>query len=307
MEYVLLAVAVLLGASKNMFTKIVKKKADTFFDTMKMNVITFAVALVTVFFIGITSIKTTFQVPWLLVICYAVCTLGSQIALMKAVELGPVAISSLFYSCGFMLPTIFGSIYYQEEIHVLHIIGIAVIIVSFIFSTKKEEGKSFNFGWLIAALGGLFFSGMVGIMQKLFTNEYTQYKLDNFLLMAFAFIILMSAIGMLIAWIFQNGKESENTRGSQMNSSEKIRVPFKQYGFTIALGAVMGIINKTNTYLSGVLPSVIVFPIINGGVILSTTILSMLIFKEKLSKRQKVGMVIGIIGIIIITIGKAII
>ena len=98
MEYVLLAVAVLLGASKNMFTKIVKKKTVTLFDTMKMNIITFAVALVTVFFIGITSIKTTFQVPWLLVICYAICTLGSQIALMKAVELGPVAISSLFYS-----------------------------------------------------------------------------------------------------------------------------------------------------------------------------------------------------------------
>ncbi len=38
MEYVLLAIAVLLGASKNIFTKIVKKKLAGFYDTMKMNV-----------------------------------------------------------------------------------------------------------------------------------------------------------------------------------------------------------------------------------------------------------------------------
>ena len=307
MEYVLLAVAVLLGASKNMFTKIVKKKTVTFFDTMKMNVITFAVALVTVFFIGITSIKTTFQVPWLLVICYAVCTLGSQIALMKAVELGPVAISSLFYSCGFMLPTIFGSVYYKEEINALHILGIVLTIGSFILSTKKEEGRRVNFTWLIAALGGLFFSGMVGIMQKLFTTEYVQYKLDNFLFVAFSCIILMSAIAMLFAWLFNKNVKPDRTMDSSMDCRTKGNALLKQYGFTIALGAVMGLVNKTNTYLSGVLPSVIVFPIINGGVILSTTVLSMLIFKEKLSKRQKAGLLIGIVGIISITIGKAMI
>lgn len=309
MEYILLAIAVMLGASKNIFTKIVKKNAVSFYDTMKMNVITFAFALVAVFLIGITSIKTTFQVPWALVVCYAVCTLGSQVALMKAVELGSVSISSLFYSCGFMLPTLFGSIYYQEEINALHIVGLVLIIVSFVCSAKKEEGKKFNFAWLIAALGGLLFSGMVGIMQKLFTNECVEYKLDNFLCVAFMLIIAISAVAMFFAWLYNRKKQGQVQPQPQdkVDCKVKTSVLVKQYIFTVLLGVVMGLVNKTNTFLSGVLPSVLVFPIINGGVILTTTICSMLIFKEKLTLMQKIGLVIGILGIISITIGKALV
>ena len=66
----------------------------------------------------------------------------------------------------------------------------------------------------------------------------------------------------------------------------------------------MGLVNKTNTYLSGVLPSVIVFPVINGGVILATTIVSRFIFKEKLSLLQKAGLAVGALGIVCIAIGK---
>ena len=199
MDYVLLAIAVCLGASKNVFTKIVKKKSTQFYDTMKMNVITFFVAFAVVFLLGIAQVKTTFCVPWGLTVGYAVCTLGSQVSLMKAVELGSISVSSLFYSCGFILPTLFGSIYYNEEITVLHIIGLMFIVCSFICSAKKEKGKSFHFFWVLTALGGLFFSGMVGIMQKIFANDYAQYRLDNFLCVSFLWIIVLSTVLMWIA------------------------------------------------------------------------------------------------------------
>ena len=205
-----------------------------------------------------------------------------------------------------MLPTLFGSIYYKEEINALHIIGLGLIIVSFVFSVKKEEGKNFNLGWLIAALGGLFFSGMVGIMQKLFANEYSQYKMDNFLCMAFLFIILICATAMLFSWLSKNKQlKLHIEKGCEDRKAGTITF-IKQYGFTVALGVVMGLINKTNTFLSGVLPSVVVFPVINGGVILMTTVSSILVFKENLSLMQKLGLIIGIVGIISITIGKAI-
>lgn len=304
MEYVLLALAVSLGAFKNVFTKIVKKKSKDFYATMKMNVITFAFAFVTVFLIGITSAKTFFKVPWELAFFYAICVLGSQISLMKAVELGSVSISSLFYSCGFILPTVFGCIYYKEEVNALHIISLVLIIISFACSAKKEDGKSFNFSWLIAALGGLFFSGMVGIMQKLFSNEYAQYKLDNFLCVSFLFIIAISALAMLCNRIYcpKKGIDEEEFDGSV----ERVSV-FKEYIFTIFLGVVMGLVNKLNTFLSGVLPSILVFPVINGGVILTTALCSKLFFKEKLTMLQKVGLMIGLLGILGITVAKALI
>ena len=303
MEYILLSCAVLLGVSKNVFTKIVKKKSEDFYDMMKMNVITFSIALITVFLIGIASIKTTFYVPWLLVIGYAVCMFSAQIALMKAVELGSVSLSSLFYSCGFILPTLFGGIYYKEVINALHIIGIALIIVAFVFSTKKSEDKKFNFGWLIAALAGMFFAGMLGILQKIFTNEYAQYKLDNFLCVAFVFMILMSAVAMFIARLKKEKKERKDEPAAE---TVKTSMLIKQYGFTVLLGVVLGLGNKCNTYLTGVLPSVILFPIMNGGIIFITTLSSMILFKEKLSFVQKIGLLIGFLAIACITVAKVV-
>lgn len=60
---------------------------------------------------------------------------------MKAVELGSVAISSLFYSCGFIIPTVWGCIYFREGINALHIIGIVLIIISFMVSVEKKEDR----------------------------------------------------------------------------------------------------------------------------------------------------------------------
>jgi len=305
MEYILLVIAVMFGVSKNLLTKIVKKKSASFYDTMKINVVTFSLAFITVFFLGINSIKTIFQVPWLLAGCFAVCSLGSLIALMKATELGSVSLSSLFYSCGFILPTIFGAVYYKEEINVYHIVGILLIVVSFSFSIKKEHDKSFNIGWLIAALAGLFFSGMLAILQKVFANEYPECNLDNFLCVAFMFIIIMSAVATLIAWFYKASNLEHSKEGTSQENIEKKGI-IKRYVFTILLGVVMGLVNKTNTYLAGVLPSVLLFPIMNGGVILTTTICSMFIFGEKLAKMQKIGLFVGILGIACITIAKII-
>ena len=218
MDYILLVTAVLLGVSKNVLTKVVKKKSVNFYDTMKINVITFSLALITVFLIGIASVKTLFQVPYLLAGAFAVCSLGSLITLMKAMEHGSVSLSSLFYSCGFILPTVFGAVYYKEEINVAHVIGILLIVVSFSFSIKKEQGKNFNLGWLIAALGGLFFSGMLAILQKIFANEYGGCKLDNFLCIAFVFIIIMSLIAMFIARFYSDVK---NYKANFRNTKDK--------------------------------------------------------------------------------------
>ena len=303
MEYILLSVAVLLGAAKNIFTKIVKKKSASFFDTMKMNVITFAAAFCLVFLMGIARVKTTFCVPWLLTVLYAVATLGSQIALMIAVDIGSVSISALFYSCGFLLPTIFGSIYYKEKLTFFHSFGIILIIVAFLCSVKKEKGKNFSLAWLIAALGGLLFSGSAGIIQKFFTKEYAHYYLDNFLCVAFLWIILFSAILTFFAYRRKNVcKKPTHRQEEAIDDDKNWCTLFVQYAFTIVLGMIMGLVNKTNTYLSGILPSVIVFPVINGGVILTTTVLSFALFKEKLTLFQKIGICIGIMGIVSITV-----
>ena len=58
--------------------------------------------------------------------------------------------------------------------------------------------------------------------------------------------------------------------------------------------------NKFNLFLSGALPTAIFFPIYNVGILILTTLSAIVIFKEKLSLKQWIGVAIGIISVICI-------
>lgn len=307
----MLALTVGLGAFKSIVTKLAKPPVDNIEGTAKINLISFSCALIVVFLLGLRNLGTPFKVPVWLALFYAVCTFASQLCLMKAVELGSVSISSLFYSCGFIIPTIWGNVYYKEGINILHIFGILLILVSFVLSSQLKKGKGFKIGWLMAAFGGTLFSGLVGVIQKLFTNAYAGYSLDYFLYVAFGFIIAFNIALFLIALVVRKtkkgvvGKQNNTDNNSEVDKDSPPAVwNVKLIAFTVLLGAIIGLVNKINTYLSGVFPSIIVFPIINGGAILLSAVLSRLIFKEKLSWIQWSGIAVGIIGIVLLALGQ---
>lgn len=300
MEWLLLVLSILLGAGKSVLSKSVNLNGGGLKQTMKANTILFSFAFCFVGVFVFFSVKE-WNLPWLLVIAYAVCVLFSQISLMKAVEWGSVAISSLFYSCGFMIPTIWGCIYFKEGINALHVVGVVLILISFICSVDRKKSEKFSMKWLIAALGGTFFSGLVGVIQKLFGTLANSYSLDLFLFVAFAMIIVLSASTYCFCLVKDKLKKDKkevvvNDKTKKINKSALL--------FMVLLGVVMGGINKLNTYLAGVLPSVIMFPSTNGGVIVAAAIFSAVIFKEKLSKKQIFSISLGFIAIIIIAIGQ---
>lgn len=306
MQWLLLACSVLLGASKSILSKKVNTADGTLKGTMRSNVFLFFFAFCFSAVFAIFSVEE-FRIPWALTVSYAVCVLLSQISLMKAVEYGSVAMSSLFYSCGFVIPVLFGIVYYKESFNALHVIGIILILTSFVFSVEKTQ-KKINAKWLCFALGGTVFSGLVGVIQKLFATQSTPYSLDLFLSAAFFCIIVVSAIVFFACTRFTPAQKPKNKSIAEENaalqSQKRKSVLFPSFVFTSALGVVMGGINKLNTYLAGILPSVVIFPATNGGVIVVSAVFSAIFFKEKLSKKQILSIIVGFIAILLIAIGQ---
>ncbi len=301
MDYLLLTLSVFTGSSKSLITKYVKNGAKGMSKTMTVNIISFFFGVLALLFFALPSmLNVGFSVPVPLALLYAVCTFGSQFALIQAVEYGSVAISSLFYSCGFVIPTVWGAVRYNENINALYIVGFVIILISFCLSVDKVKGEKFNIKWLIFALMGTVFSGLIGVTQKLFTNEYGEYSLDQFLFLSFIFIVILSVIFLLLSLLYKKKKQDE------FNVAKEIKIDKRIIVFSIILGLILGGHNKLCTYLSGVLESFIMFPVCNGGVIFLTAVLSSLIYKEKLSKRQVVAVVLGVVAIGIIAVGKAI-
>lgn len=305
MNYLLLGISVFTGSFKSIVNKRVKKGAVGMDKTMQVNAVSFAVAFLVVFIFAVSMGNFSFSTPIILAIANALCILLSQVSLMKAVDVGSVTVSSLFYSCGFIIPTIFGAIYYNEPVHVLQIIGIVIIIMSFCFCVEKEDGKKFNFKWLIYALGGTIFSGLLGIVQKIFGVEFAnKYSLDTFLSISFLMIIGISLLIWLISALASRKKDCTHISCDDNSVVVKPLISKSTFIFTLILGLILGFHNKICTFLSGVLPSALYFPVVNGGVIVMTAIISSLLLRERLTKRQLISVILGFVAIGLITVGK---
>ena len=57
-----------------------------------------------------------------------------------------------------------------------------------------------------------------------------------------------------------------------------------------------------NTYLAGVLDSAVLFPILNIGTILVSLLLSVIIYKEKIDRRDVLILILGILAIILVNL-----
>jgi multidrug transporter EmrE-like cation transporter len=63
-------------------------------------------------------------------------------------------------------------------------------------------------------------------------------------------------------------------------------------------GICVGANHKLNLALAGEIPSAVFFPIVNGGGLVLTTLAAVLLFKEKLSTKQWIGVVLGIASVV---------
>jgi multidrug transporter EmrE-like cation transporter len=78
----------------------------------------------------------------------------------------------------------------------------------------------------------------------------------------------------------------------------------KHLAFALVCGICTFGMNFLNLKLSGLLPSQLFFPIVNGSAIILSSVMSVLLFKEKLTKKQIIGLCGGIVSLIAICLVK---
>lgn len=294
--YAVLLLSVAMASAKAILSKAVKRTGERAYETLLSNTIIFATAFVVLLLFCIGSPGVLGGMPVILPMLYGLFTVGAQVAFMQAVSLGPVSLSSLVYSCGFLLPTTFGAVYYREAVSGLQLFGIVLIVLSFALSVDRD--KSISARWAVVALLSLLCSGMVGLVQKLFVIEYPQASSDMFLIIAFGCMVALSGLTFGILRLYERKMDHDGQR------AEPVKPCRRPLAFLLVLGCIVACVNRSNTYLAGALPSVIFFPVMNGGTILLTSLLSVPIFRERPSVRQWLSIAVGIVGILCIGIGK---
>lgn len=210
---------------------------------------------------------------------------------ITAQKLGP-SVASIANKMALIIPVVFAMYYYGDSINTLKVIGIILALVGVFLATLKEKvaGKKIDPKLLLVPLLLFLGSGFIDTFLKYNQNVYLNAnELDAKLFPAVIFITAFT-IGIVI-----------------MISNKSKRLLNKQ---TIIGGLVLGIINYGSIYfLISIfnhtdLESSVVFPINNMGVVLATATASLLIFKEKLSAKNKIGIGVSMVALICIIFSR---
>lgn len=294
MDYFLILITVTICFIYDVLKKVYVKNLKNGFNYYSF---VFGTSIISVFvflFFGIKNISA-FTVG--LGCLFGVITLISVISFLKAVKIGLLSYTCVISSLSTIIPTISGSIFWGEKIGFLQITGVFLMLISLVLSVVKSENnkKSFKIWYFYCII--LFVStGLIGVLQKVFQDCNYSGQSNEFLLIAF---LTNGFISGIIAICTQKKSDVIKESDSIKQSNGKILL---YIGIIFICGICCAFNNKINLYLSGRIKSAILFPLLNGGGATLTTIASLVIFKEKLMLRQKIGIFVGIIAIILLCV-----
>ena len=238
-----------------------------------------------------------FKISWftlMLSLAFGAITAIQRIFSLKAMEIGPWSYTSVIASLSTIIPTLSGAVIWKERISIIEIIGIILMLICMCLAidTKKDATKDSNktsWKWRFYCIILFIVTGMIGVMQKWHQSTAYKNELSEFLIVSFAF----SSIFTLIC-VFKTCKE-ENAK-----ENRKKVLSFFPFAIMALVGVTIAVNNRLNLFLSGELDSSLMFPIVNGGGLMLTTLAATLIFKERLSKKQWLGLAIGLVAVILL-------
>jgi len=206
-----------------------------------------------------------------------------------AMSSGSVAITTLIGNSSLLISILVSLIVWKERVTITDIAALVLLLAAIGMCTYKKTAATYNSKWKYYVVFFLVFAASVGIVFKAFGKTGGLDYCGDMMLIA----AIVMTVFYLFAHLIVKRKENE-TDDSQ-----------RKYGlivYAVICGIFSCVYNRLNIFLSGSMDAIIFFPGFNGGVVLLSTLLSLLICKEKLSKRQIWGIVIGVIAITVIGI-----
>ena len=245
----------------------------------------FAVGSVILFGVNAFSFDGISWFTVYMALIYGVMLLCAQWCYTIALSNGKTAVCVTIYSFGFLIPTLSGAMFWSEEITVCGALGIVTVIPVILisgFGKKSNGSKGSTKSYLIPLILAMLCSGGLGVVQKIQQKSEYVSQTNTFVLIAFIFCFAVSLSFFLVM------KKGQN------------QISRKNMYSCAAIGLFFSTCNLLNTFLAGALDSAIFFPVLNISGILLSSALGILIYKEKLTKKDVAVLILAIISIVLV-------
>jgi len=287
MEYLLLVFSMLCETFKNSYTNhfsknLLHSRADTcLFNTV--------LSIGAAFFFAIFGQFAMSSFSWLMSVIFAFVTALAQLFLLLAMACGPMAYSILLtYLGGILIPTAYSVIFLNQQVSIFQIVGLIIMLVSVFLGVGVKKGETMSVKWLLLSACSMVMMGLIGVCQQIHQTSVYREEVIPFLFWAF---LIMAA---LFAVFYAAVRHPKEVHHYQLKSKSTLLV--------VLTGLATALINLINLYLSGVIKGIIFFPIVNGGVVVLSSLSAIFIFREKLDRKQLVGVILGTIAICLLSL-----
>lgn len=203
--------------------------------------------------------------------------LSSFVLLQSSVRKNGVVLSSTFMKLGLLVSMVVSVAVYRERPDTLQILGFLMALGAIVLINYRKDAASG--GMKSGLLWLLLLSGLAEVMSKIFEETGFTGMSDYFLLITFATAFPLALLLMA-------------RKGQRIGKWEAL--------FGVLIGVPNFLSSKLLLQALYTIPAVVAYPVYNVGVILIVTMAGMLLFRERLEKRQWIGMLLILAALVLL-------
>ena len=288
MPYIYLILSVFMSASSSVFGKLFNKQSETkkdstiFYNFFLLSSVCLGWGILYAFDFSFNANVLWYSV--LFAICFTVCNVG----VINALKYGPATLTALLVGLSLLVTTLWGFIFWDAKITIPVVIGLVLVCcaIALCLYTKGKDEKTISFKWLFYVVLAFFGNAGCSIVQR---TQQVQYNGEHGkMLMLFATGI--SALLYLVVYL----KSDRSDTPTMLKTSWWVPV----------CAGVCNLILNVLVMLMAVtdLSPSLIYPVIGVGSLAVVTIFSLLIFKEKMRWWQWVGVAVGAVAVVLLSI-----
>lgn len=198
-----------------------------------------------------------------------------------------ISVASVASKMSVIIPVCFGVLLYNESMGFTKIIGVLLALIAVYFSSKKEEGSIADYKNILLPVLVFFGAGAIDTSLKIMQNNYLPSE-EIAMFSSHTFLMAFSVGIVLVGFNILKNK-------------------MKITGKSILGGIVLGIPNYFSLYYlikmldSRVFESSTIFTIHNVAIVVVSTLVAILFFKEKITMRNGIGIALALVAIFLVT------
>ena len=294
MDYALLILAILIFTVQTYsFKEFNRRYMKNLASYFLFNAIYFCI-VVLIFLVVNRDVEPISPITFILALVFGVLFILTILLYMKAMEYGPLSYSTLIFSLGLLVPVLYGALFWQERISIPQIFGLLLLLLTLLMGSRPvsriDDPKSrINLRWVIMVILALAGNGVLMTTSKSQQMLMPGREIEEFLILSFGTSAVLSLILFLIRH-FRHGESVSHLR----------KWPFLILVVIASVTTAAG--NLIALYLSGRMPAIIQYPSVSGGMVLLSTIMAVLLYKERLTRNKMLGLLTGLAALVMLSL-----